>query len=63
MSAMETGVTVKVYGLEDIKKQADVLREKMYELDQELGKMERALCITAKISQSTEETEGGGGNG
>ena len=53
---METGVTVKVCGLEDIKKQAAVVREKMRELDQELGKMERALYITTEINQPPEET-------
>lgn len=55
---MEPGVTVKVYGLEDIKKQAEVVREKMHELNLELGKLECAMCITTKINQPPEETDG-----
>lgn len=55
---MEPGVTVKVYGLEDIKKQAAAVREKMRELNRELGKLERAMCITAEINQPPEETDG-----
>lgn len=55
---METGVTVKVYGLEDIKRQAAVVREKMRELNRELGKLELALCINAEINQPPEETGG-----
>ena len=48
---MEKRVTVKVYGLEDIKKQASVVQEKMHELNQELGKLNCALCFTAEINQ------------
>ena len=53
---METGVTVKVYGFEDIKKQVAAVREKMRELDRELGKLDRTMCITAEINQPPEET-------
>lgn len=55
---MEHGVTVKVYGLEDIKKQAGAVREKMRELNQELGKLECAMCVTAEINQPPDETDG-----
>lgn len=55
---METGVTVKVYGFEDIKKQAAAVREKMHELNRELGKLECALCFTAETHQPPEETDG-----
>ncbi len=55
---METGVTVKVCGLEEIEKQAAIVREKMRDLNRELGKLECALCITAEINQPPEETDG-----
>lgn len=55
---MKPGVTVKVYGLEDIKEQAAVVQEKMSELDRELGKMERVLYINTEINQPPEETDG-----
>jgi len=54
---METGVTVKIYGLEDIKKQAEAVREKMRELNQEMGRLECALCINTEINQPPEKTE------
>lgn len=55
---MESGVTVKVYGFEDIKKQVAVVQKKMYELNRELEKLSGALYITAKINQPPEETDG-----
>lgn len=55
---MEPGVTVKVCGFENIKKQVAVVREKMYELNQELEKSSGTLYITAKINQPPEETDG-----
>ena len=53
---MEPGVTVKVYGLEDVRKQTEAVREKMRELNQELGKLERTLCIEVEINQPPEDT-------
>lgn len=60
---METGVTVKVYGLEDVKKQAEAVREKMSELNRELGKLACAMRVTAEINQSLEESDEGIDNG
>ena len=54
----EQGVTVKVYGLEDIRKQTAVVREKMRELNRELGKLDSALCMEAEINQPPEKTDG-----